>query len=188
MKKYECSTPRCQRKVPCALISDEEGSYSPICCPHSGIYTGWRIIEESKEEAAENECPAKAELPDWCKVGAIGYDNQLHEYFKIINIDNDTVVATRIESSCYSSYQYFNEVCSEARKRPFNDKEMKALVGKVIEDGDNLLFVSMYYGKEECVTAGCLVDFDRDDLMRCSCDGKPCYKLEHLNDKGEWVE
>jgi hypothetical protein len=50
MRKFECTTPRCQRKVPCALISDEESNYPPICCPHTGTYTGWRIIEESKEE------------------------------------------------------------------------------------------------------------------------------------------
>jgi hypothetical protein len=185
MKKYECLFPRCQRKVPCVLISDAESVYAPVRCPHTGEYTGWRIVEEVKEETV-TDCN---QLPDWCKVEAIGYDSKLHEYFKITQIDNNTVMAKLIESSSYCSYQYFNEFCSEARKRPFNEKEMRGLVGRVVETVDkDALLVTAYSPDRDAVIFDS-ISHDAANLMHYpyTVDGKPCYVLEHLVD-GEWVK
>lgn len=177
MKKFECKG--CGAR--CVLITTL--NYKPNMC-----FRPEENWQEVKEEAAENESPAKA-LPDWCKVGAIGYDNQLHEYFKIINIDNDTVVATRIESSGYNSYQYFNEVCSEARKRPFNADEMKALVGKRLEAPDGVDLIFSFDKRDKTIETN-YACYDSKLLMEknFTIDGKPCYVLEHINERGEWVK
>lgn len=210
MRKFECSTPRCQRKVPCALISDEEDSYSPIRCPHTGTYTGWRIVEEAKEETTTNcsqlpkltaevfdrpDCPEsalcatvdtdgtayfhlftpvlytnewqktnycqkipgkwdatnwteiikrppRAGLPDWVQECAIGYDNEQKRYFEVTCVmyaGGKWVDIEYLNNGVGTIYSYADmQKCSEARKRPFNAEEMKALVGKIIAsiDGD----------------------------------------------------
>lgn len=257
MEKFECSTPLCQRKVPCVLISDDESAYTPVRCPHTGTYTGWRIIEESKEEEVKlpkltaevfdrPDCPKgalwatvdndgtayfhlftpilytnewqktnycqkipgkwdatnwteiikrlpKDELPDWCKVEEWLYypeDMGHGVYLKISEIKNGVVYAK--ERDDYDpwqiSYKHIREYAKPAHKRPFNEKEMKALLGKVIVDGENEFFVSAYYGEIKILAAGVSGEFDAQSLMRCICEGKPCFKLEHLNEKGEWVE
>ena len=161
MKKYECNA--CYNH--CVLTTENDNG-SLVCC------FGRQNWHEVKE--AVTDCN---QLPDWCTVGEWVYDSVLRGYICVKKEEDSGFYVDHIASGRIK----------QARKRPFNAEEMKALVGKVIMDGDNVLFVSMYHGKEEFITAGCFVDFDRDDLKRCSCDGKPCYKLEHL-ENGEWVE
>ena len=87
-------------------------------------------------------------------------------------------------------YGIFCEQCNEARKRPFNADEMKALVGKIAEDRlGNCSLITNYVVIDNQITmfsAYC----DAEKLMKSgyTIDGKPCFKLEHLNDKGEWVK
>lgn len=167
MKKYKCSG--CSK--PCFIQVEDEAD-CPIWCAYAkGEITGWCKVEEVVTDCNQ--------LPDWCKVGEWYYDKEIKQYLQFDSFD--------MAHKARWGQELKNGVIVQARKRPFNAEEMKALVGKVIEDGDNALFVTVYYGKEECISAGCVADFDGSDLIRCSCDGKPCYKLEHL-ENGEWVE
>jgi hypothetical protein len=182
MKKFECK--ECYI-APCILDVGEETNRLPKMCPYG---VNGAIWHEAKAETTTKS----SQLPDWCRVGEWVYypEDMGHSvYLKISEIKGGFVHAK--EKDDYDPWQIsYNAICEyakPARKRPFNAEEMRGLVGKVIEDGDNALFVSVYYGKEKCISAGCVADFDGDDLMRCSCDGKPCYKLEHL-ENGGWVE
>lgn len=124
------------------------------------------------------ERPAK-ELPDWCKVGKYVYDASLREYLYVKEEDYDWYVDPVARGRI-----------KQARKREFNDKEMKALVGRIFTtlDGDASIatdfdkYLKTLYIYNEEYTNKQLAD------SAWLLDGKPCYVLEHLNDKGEWVE
>lgn len=156
---------------------------------------GWGRFCQLKGNYIER--PATA-LPDWCKVGAVGYDAMNNEYFEITHIENDSFRAKSIDSSNSCSSLYFNEFVYEANKRPFNEAEMKALVGKIIEfkNGDTTLATGYSEEFDEGIEGyNCGIwtcwgwSMGAKELMNeCIIDGKPCYVLEHLNDKGEWVE
>lgn len=196
MRKFECNS--CEADCELTMQMDE---LTPSYCLYDKEKANWH---EVKEEACKVSMQDNGEriqdnkLPDWVKVGAIGYDNKLNEYFEITNIDNDNVVVKFIETSGYFSYQYFNEFCSEARKRPFNAYEMKSLVGKIIEFKNGDATLATGYSEEfdegvEGYSYGIWTcwgwSMGAKELMNeCTIDGKPCFKLEHLNDKGEWVE
>ena len=161
---------------------------------------------EQKQESVTN-CN---QLPDWCKVGEwVYYFDEVdgHSYQKIDKIDDkyiyfyrkfdrskpsDPLVSDRVV------YSVFIENTKQARLRPYNADEMKALVGKVIEtkaDRDVVLslvtecrscddlFEVLIGGGNHWHTARGLVG-SKDHTI----DGKPCGKFEHLNDAGEWVE
>jgi hypothetical protein len=76
-----------------------------------------------------------------------------------------------------------------ARKHQFNKKEMQGLVGKVFTtpDGD----VSIATDFDNIMNSICICSewFKSDELANSilQLDGKPCCKLEHL-ENGEWVE
>ena len=54
--------------------------------------------------------PKKQEqLPDWVKVGAVGYDDMNNEYFEVIEVNNDSFRAKSIGSPDSCSGLYFNE-------------------------------------------------------------------------------
>lgn len=140
------------------------------------------------------ERPKKQEqLPDWCKVDETYYDYGAQHYFKVTGIDDEkSEVSINWEPNMAAeviSYSIFKEFARPARKRQFNDKEMLDLVGKVLSstcgEWRSLIIwasgeeVQTYYRSYRAYT---LTD---DDY---TIDGKPCYKLEHLNEKGEWVE
>lgn len=186
MRKFECKY--CKKNC---ILTVKEHDMQLRLCPYSSfpLYANWH---EVKEDSAENEQFGNSEqLPDWVKVGAIGYDDMNNEYFEVIEVNNDSFRAKYIDSSDSCSGLYFNEFCSEARKRPFNEKEMRALVGKKIEHENNAHIVVSYtilcgftpYLKigEHWQTAIHLMN------NNYTIDGKPCYVLEHL-ENGEWVE
>lgn len=193
MRKFECND--CEADCELTIQMDE---IMPSYCLYDKEKANWHEVVDSAENAQteqflnSEQLPSNPrKLPDWFKVGAIGYDNKLNEYFEITNIDNDNVVVKFIETSGYFSYQYFNEFCSEARKRPFNAYEMKALVGKVIE-GTSIDFRALihYYTSADDSVCTIYNSYNAKELMEShiAIDGKPCYVLEHLNEKGEWVE
>lgn len=156
---------------------------------------GYKNIDNTAFDASDwqnslIERPKKQEqLPDWVKVGAVGYDDMNNEYFEVIEVNNDSFRAKYIGSSNPCSALYFNEFVSEARKRPFNDKEMKAIVGKNLETPSFVKFI-FSYDKEEGTLESHDFLYTADDLFEddFKFEGKPCYKLEHLNEKGKWVE
>lgn len=135
----------------------------------------------------------KPELPEWCKVGAIGFDE---EYFKIIKI-NDTSCDVQYldphvqdeDGNIGGITFYCLTKCHEANLRPLNAKEMKALVGRTVDSDYGTFLVTKFYptveGGEVCVDS---IYYDADELLdEFTFDGKPCGVLEHKNEKGVWV-
>lgn len=123
-------------------------------------------------------------LPDWVKVGEWVYDASLREYLYVREEDYDWYVDPIARGRI-----------KQARKRPFNDKEMKALVGKIITSTDGDVSIITDYSPHSAEYNVASVYFiggwsTADELLKgnYSVDGKPCFKLEHLNEKGEWIE
>lgn len=131
------------------------------------------------------ERPAK--LPEWVEIGGYVYSPR-NGYGKIISGS---------VKSCYIEFdggagdfqaENFSLLFLQARLRPYNAEEMRGLVGKVLEWGNNSELVISYNEAEVEVYV---------DRMWCNAeylmnneytiDGNPCGKLEHLED-GEWVE
>lgn len=140
------------------------------------------------------ERPAK--LPEWCKVGGYGYDNDIG-YFKIVEI---------IDCGCNLKVEWvkkkvqgtilgrFLEYKKQARLRPYNDDELRGLVGKTINTATCSLLVIAYSSLKHAIkinelwrTADQLFSGD-GTVSGYTVDGKPCCVFEHLNDAGEWVE
>ena len=132
---------------------------------------------EKKQDCSDSE---------WCKVGEWVYspcccNPDKGTYFKV----------TQIDDVCIFGEDYVCHVDNavRARLRPYNAEEMKALVGKVIENFKYVLWCDGYE-KESNRVVTLLKAFTAEDLIKedYTVDREPCYKLEHLNDKGEWVE
>lgn len=146
------------------------------------------ILQKAKERRLPEQysnAPEKNTLPDWCKVGEWVYLSN-EEYDKIESIDGFGI---NLASGAFINKKYIHEEAVSARLRPYNAEEMKALVGKVVEDKDGniylvvcyiprgrgLLIGGFYFNEQEIIDGGFIID------------GKPCGKLEHL-ENGEWVQ
>ena len=136
--------------------------------------------------------PPKEDLPDWVKVDNIGWHSE-PGYFKIIAIDDiEKRVRIQLMDGQTEKYCSFNTICTEvkhARPRPFNDKEMQDLVGKVLKHSTGNYLVTAFDNRWNQVKIESTWR-EREELKEfwTHLDGKPCYKLEHQNDKGEWVK
>lgn len=139
------------------------------------------------------ERPAKIKLPDWCKAAKWGYDTEREEYFEIVAVTPFNVEVAYLdgEFTMVIGIPIFNGDCVQARKRPFNAEEMKALVGKVIEKGPSMHLV---IGFENVFENECMIHvnncmYSGNDLIRheYTIDGKLCCKFEHF-ENGKWVE
>lgn len=144
---------------------------------------GCKLIDNFDPSHWQNsliERPAKTHLPDWCKVGEWVYQRLNKKYIQIGNLDMAHLAMLEADIK--------NGATVQACKRPFNDKEMKALVGKVIEDEDEVNLVSCFH-KDTGKIETDYESYDAESLKNSTftIDGKPCYKLEHL-ENGEWVE
>lgn len=134
--------------------------------------------------------PAKKKaLPDWCKVGKWGYNTETHGYFEIVSI-NDIFVNIDIHGYGHfqQGYGIIKKHCVEARKRKFNDKEMKEIVGKSLETPSFVKFIYSYDKENGTLESNDFL-YTAEDLFEddFKFNGKPCFKLEHL-ENGEWVE
>lgn len=146
-------------------------------------------LHKETEEAKKQDI----ELPEWCKVGEWAYfDNQ---YTQIEKIDTEICVSPVIDFSngARKAYEPFClDNVKQARMRPFNADEMKALVGKVIEHKKDLHLVTNYLNdtadNEPVVCVGTNWR-DAKGLIEhnYTIEGNPCGVLEHLEDR-EWVE
>lgn len=137
------------------------------------------------------ERPVKeTKLPDWCKVGEWAYSTVHEEYVKIRDIDEFDVTFDR-GAYCTVSHKSFVEEYKQARLRPYNAEELKALMGKVIEKGPSMHIVTGFENVFDNVCMvhvnGCL--YSANDLLQkgFTYDTKPCGVLEHKNEKGVWV-
>lgn len=137
-----------------------------------------------------------AKLPAWCKVDALCWHKRC-SYFKVTYIDDYSkhVSIQQVEDKS-KGYLSFHTVCNEvvqARPRPYNEYEMEALVGKAIKTPDGNVYICTAYQKPTDAHEA-VVDVDAwisaAGLLEdgYTIDGSPCGKLEHLNEKGEWVK
>jgi hypothetical protein len=146
----------------------------------------WHKARENRlSEQYHNGPEEENTLPDWVEVGEYVYDDR-NGYGKIVSGS---------VKSCYIEFDggagdfvpgAFAKL-KQARLRPYNADEMKALVGKVIEgedeisvitdysrDNDNIYFIGGWSSADEILNGGYTID------------GEPCGVLEHL-ENGEWV-
>jgi hypothetical protein len=147
------------------------------------------------------ERPVKErKLPDWCKLGAVGWHKRAG-YFEVCADDE---LARRIstqqiddKSRGWLSYETMCTAVKQARLRPYNAEEMKALVGKVIEvEPGQFSLCLRVKGLWADFLDDCGYEDDRARIISYDCDmlkhgntidGKLCGVLEHL-ENGEWVK
>lgn len=182
MTKYRC-TGLHENSVDCCAGMCEMitggCSRKPSTCYVDNKKVLWEEVPEQKPETT---------LPDWCKVGEWVWNKPAEEYVKITDISNGLITGKGVCDKIDYTEWHLSYYC-EARLRPYNAKEMRGLVGKVLEWGYNSELVISYNEAEVEVYV---------DRMWCNAeylmnneytiDGKPCGKFEHLNDNGEWVE
>ena len=182
MKKFKCNG--------CAIhceLTPQKTCCTPKFCPHAeGYEPVWHEVKE-----AVTVCNR---LPDWVKECAVGYDNEQERYFKVTDIDKKWCDVEYLDDGNGATCDYPDmQKCSEARKRPFNAKEMKELFGKVYESSCCTFLITGYDKRKKSIKVNELW-FNSEELINGKnsinpplIDGKPCYKLEHLKN-GEWVE
>lgn len=139
-----------------------------------------------------------AKLPDWCKVNAWIFDYNELEYAQVKNITGEIedvdLVYIGTEERATKSRKYINDCCFRANVRPYCDKEMKQLVGKILDNGTRRAMVTACFSTyfparprkrvfmvDEWYTAEELIKYGY------TLDGKPCGKLVH-KDGDNWVE
>jgi hypothetical protein len=127
-------------------------------------------------------------LPAWCKVGYWVYYFPLAEYAKIEQI-NDGFVLRFIDGEFITiSFKDINNL-AQANQYSFNNKELRGLVGKAFTTpSDDVSIATNFDSIRNNICIG-FEWFTGDELANSvwQLDGKPCFKLEHLNEKGEWV-
>lgn len=126
-------------------------------------------------------------LPDWVEVGGYVYDKR-NGYGKIVSGS---------VKSCYIEFHggagdFVPEAFSklqQARLRPYNEKEMKHMVGQVVlsKNGDVALVTDYDSSDQEVLIAGAWYNAKRLLASAWLHVNNPCGVLEHLED-GEWVE
>jgi hypothetical protein len=130
------------------------------------------------------------QLPDWCKVGAWGYDTADACYFEIVGITAFNVDVAYIGKAWRYNIgvNVFNDNYKPARSRPYNAEEMKALVGNTIDYDSHVCLVIGYNGNNNTIFIGNGSELRGSTLMDYyTIDGKPCGVFEHL-ENGEWVK
>lgn len=155
-----------------------------------------QAMDKGKENVVKATCTFgnMPKLPDWCKFGVVGWHKRAG-YFEVCADDE---LAQRIsirqiddKSRGWLSYETLCTEVKQARRRPYNTKEMQELIGKVVVDNEhgNMFLVTAFVAVDEgevCVDG---VVYNADDLLECyTINGKPCGVLEHLNENREWVQ
>ena len=181
MAKWICDA--CTPCPPCFFDTGGEENASLDKCPLRGSCRTpkWQRVEKDNI------------LPDWIKVGALVYFWDDAMYAKITKIETVGCSAPIIHfnndtSRTYGALSWDN--VSQARQRPYNAEEMKALVGKVLKHDTGCYLVTGFESRWNQVKIDSIWK-DADELMRLWTwlDGKPCGVLEYLHEeKGEWVE
>lgn len=170
--------------------------YFPVTDERSGVWKVWKnkrqlidgFFDRSDWQNSLIERPAK--LPEWVEIGGYVYDAR-NGYGKIVSGS---------VKSCYIEFdggagdfvpEAFAEL-KQARLRPYNADEMKALVGEKVTNKEGNIYLCTAFIKET-YTCNAAVDIDSwvtaGGLLEYGyvIDGKPCGVFEHLED-GEWVK
>lgn len=133
-----------------------------------------------------------ARLPEWCKFDAMGWHKRCG-YFKVCANDE---LARRVsiqqiddKSRGWLSYETLCTEVKQARPRPYNAEEMQELVGKVLKHSTGRYLVTAFEERWSQVKIESIWR-DPSELAELwtQLDGSPCAVLEHLNEKGEWVQ
>lgn len=182
MTKWKCDRAGATCFKPCYAECEGED-----CAPDKCLFSAFRIPtwERVPDEPEQNQKQKQeTTLPDWCKVGAWVYSIPAQKYDKIIAVQYFRIV-TREEMKYTGDYINDGNVV-QARLRPYNAEEMKALVGKVLEHDGNASLVIVYLGNGLLRVGTKWVSAERLIEEGYTIDGKPCGKFEHINDSGEW--
>lgn len=144
-------------------------------------------LQDNDENLQENDVT----LPDWCKPGAWVWSSD-YGFFLITSITDGAIKG---ECPGYGEIfmDYHFEKIKEAYIRPFDNEEMKNLVGKILvnketkdinlvtdyinevdEDDPSYHYCTVYVGGENMVAGDLLEDF--------TIDGYPCGQLERKED------
>lgn len=161
----------------------------------------WQKAREHRlSEQYHNGPEEKYTLPDWCEVGEwIWHPEDMAggRYLKITEIRGGGVYAKEKEDydPDYLCFDLVRKYSKQARLRPYNAEEMKALLGKVVteKEYDYYAYLVTAYtakldGKNLVAVAIDDAWIQADDVLRLyTINNKPCGVLEHL-ENGEWVE
>lgn len=161
------------------------GGWGIACNMNSQAKLIPEIMEATDWKNSLVERPAK--LPEWCKVGEWIYTSN-EQYLKIVGISID-LKCVEFSNGVKWDIQDVVDEAVPARLRPYNAKEMKALVGKVLETkrGSAILILQYIVGVNELCFWENRLNADMLLSEEYIIDGKPAGVLEHLED-GEWVE
>ena len=186
MKRFECKN--CGHFT-CRVFGTEVLCNKSFECKETIFKTKWYEIAE-EEEKTEIKAEEILNLPSWCKVGEVVYFTKLSKYCEVVDIDIEKGV--KIQTNLSNGWVDFYDLL-EARLRPFNEKEMRGVVGKVIEDNHNAHLVIGLIKPDPAENVSCFVRAGQswitpDKLLQnYTLDSKPCGVYEHL-ENGEWVE
>ena len=161
--------------------------YSPLADERIGDWKAWGnkrqlidgFFDRSDWQNSLIERPAR--LPDWCKVGEWVYDKAINKYSQVATED------------VTEGLQEVRKIISkgeivQARLRPYNSEEMKALVGNTIEYDSHVCLVIGYNGNKNTIFIANGSELCVQTLMSYyNVNGKPAGVFEHL-ENGEWVE
>ena len=176
MKRFECKN--CEH-FRCVVFGTEVLSNKSFECKEKIFKTKWYEIAEEEEKA---EVKAE-ELPSWCKVGEVVYYND--SYYTIVEMNGQYEV--KITDGVEDEWVKTSNV-QEARLRPFNEKEMRELVGKVIANKTTKTRYLIVTSNSTSVSAAGYI-YNKEELLNgfIFTDGSPCGVYEHF-ENGEWVE
>lgn len=146
------------------------------------------ILQKARERRLSEQYhndPEGTKLPEWVEVGGYVYDAR-NGYGKIVSGSI---------KSCYIEFdsgagdfvpEAFADL-KQARLRPYNAEEMKALVGQVLKHDTGNYLVTAFENRWNQVKIES-VWREEDELVKLwtKLDGQPCGVLEHL-ENGEWV-
>lgn len=146
-------------------------------------------LHEEPENAELFEKTEEADLPDWCEVGGWVW-SQDDGYGKITVVREDP-------PTCFVHFnggggdfdpESFKRL-KQARLRPYNEEEMKSLVGRIVTSvkGDVCLCTDYDAGLGEVCIYGDW--FSNTELLNSvwQINDMHCGVFEHLNEDGEWV-
>jgi hypothetical protein len=171
MKRFECKNCGHFR---CVVFGTEVLSNKSFECKEKIFKTKWYEIDEEEEKEEIKETPS------WCEIRSIVYHQ--NEYLTVVG----EIGFTKVILS--NGKQVSISELTEARLRPFNEKEMRELVGKAITyKTSEEVFLVTYFNKVHvglghlCLTA--------EDLLNkyTKVNGSPCGVYEHL-ENGEWMK
>jgi hypothetical protein len=173
MKKFKCLG--CNSKS--CYVEQEDDILTPCCCVHGwNGDTDWQEVKEVKAEEILN-------LPSWCKVGEVVYHKESNQFFLIATIDEEAKVIELEDNGWFHISEF-----AEARLRPFNENELRELVGKAIVGKlSKLICLIVNCGQSYISVYG--YTYSNEELldMFTFTDGTPCGVYEH-KENGEWVK